>query len=394
YFNLALPLHFLKMKKGLFALAIGAFGIGVTEFSMMGMLEDVAAYLQISIPKAGHLISIYALGVVVGAPLLVLFSSKYSPKKLLISLMVLFALFNGLTALVPNYHLFLLGRFLSGLPHGAFFGVGTIVASKIAEKGKEARSISYMFTGLTVANLLGVPFATFIGHHVSWRWSFLGISLIGILAVILITLWIPNYLQADTSISVKKQLNYFRRLQSWWLIAIISIGTGAMFAWISYISPMMTQSAGFSKDIVPRFMILAGFGMFVGNLLGGRLADIIPPSKVTFYVFILLCFSLITVYFSIHYKPMAILMTFVTGTVAFTIGSPIQLMLIQSGKGSEIIAAASGQASFNIGNALGAFLGGLPIAANYSMHSPQLVGASLSILGSILVYFYFKAYDI
>lgn len=380
------------MKKGLLALALGGFGIGVTEFSMMGMLEDIANYLQISIPEAGHLISVYAVGVVVGAPLLVLFSSQVPPKKVLIYLMGLFALFNGLTALAPSYEMFLAGRFFSGLPHGAFFGVSAIVASRMADKGKEAQAISVVFSGLTVANLLGVPLATYVGHHFSWRWTFMGIFTIGLLTMMLIQWWVPA-MTAQKDVSVRNQLKYFKTLRAWWLIAMISIGTGAMFAWISYISPMITQGAGFSKDIVPRFMILAGLGMFVGNILGGKLADRISPAKVTTGVFFSMSLCLLLVFFTIKIPVMVVLMTFVTGVAGFTIGASIQMMLIESGKGAEMIAAASGQASFNIGNAVGAFLGGIPIAMGYTIQSPQLVGASLAFLGFILAYTYLRKYS-
>lgn len=379
------------MKKGLLALAMGGFGIGVTEFSMMGMLEDVAQHLQITIPQAGHLISLYALGVVVGAPLLILFSSQVPPKRLLMILMGLFSLFNGLIALVPSYELFMIGRFFSGLPHGAYFGVASIVASKMATKGKEAQSISMVFTGLTVANLIGVPFATFIGHHFLWRWTFFGVFLIGLLTMICVQLWVPA-IPADKDTSVKSQLGYFKTLRAWWLISMISIGTGAMFAWISYISPIMTQAAGFSKDIVPRFMILAGLGMFFGNILGGVLADKITPAKVAISVFIMMSLCLTTIFFTVHIPWMAVTMTFVTGVVAFTLGSAIQMMLIESGKGAEMIAAASGQASFNMGNAIGAYFGGLPIALGYSIQSPQLVGASLAIIGSFIGFTYWRKY--
>lgn len=379
------------MKKGLFALALGGFGIGVTEFSMMGMLEDVAQYLQISIPEAGHLISLYALGVVVGAPLLILFSSNVPPKRLLMILMALFSLFNGLIALVPNYELFLVGRFFSGLPHGAYFGVASIVAAKMAAKGKEAQSISMVFTGLTVANLIGVPFATYIGHHFLWRWTFLGVFVIGLLTMLTIQLWVPS-IPVDKDTSVKSQLSYFKTLRAWWLIAMISIGTGAMFAWISYISPIMTQAGGFSKDIVPRFMILAGLGMFFGNILGGVLADKITPAKVAISVFLMMSVCLTTIFFTVHTPWMAVTMTFVTGVVAFTLGSAIQMMLIESGKGAEMIAAAAGQASFNMGNALGAYLGGLPIALGYSIQSPQLVGVGLALIGSVIGYTYYMKY--
>lgn len=380
------------MKKGLIALAFGGFGIGVTEFSMMGMLEDVANYLQITIPQAGHLISIYAAGVVVGAPLLVLFSSKVETKRMLMYMMILFTVFNGLTALAPNYEMFLVARFLSGMPHGAFFGVATVAAKRMAVKGKEAQSISMVFLGLTVANLIGVPLATYVGHHLSWRWSFFGIFIIGLITLWMIIRWVPKMSTLE-NVSIRNQLRYFQSLRSWWLIAVVAIGTGSMFAWISYIAPMMTVSGGFSKDIIARFMILAGLGMFSGNILGGILADRIQPAKLIVVVSALISICLVTIYFTIHIPWMAILMTFVTGAVAFSVGASIQMIIIDSGRGVETLAAATGQASFNIGNALGAFLGGIPIALGYSMQSPQLVGAGLALCGSVLSFTYWIKYS-
>lgn len=379
------------MNKGLLALGLGGIGIGITEFSMMGMLEDVAKDLQITIPEAGHLISTYAIGVVVGAPILVLFSAKFPPKKLLIFLMGMFTVFNSLSSIVPNYDMFLMSRFLSGLPHGAFFGVGTIVAARLAAKGKEAQSIAVMFAGLTIANLAGVPLATYIGHHFSWRYTYLLIAAIGILTMLLIQFWVPRF-QAEKDTTIRTQLNYFKSPQSWLLILLISIGTGGLFAWISYIAPMMTKVAGFSETSIPNFMILAGLGMFIGNFAGGKLADSVSPARAAHYIFLSMAVTLLVVYLTVPVKFMAVLMTFITGVVAFSIGSSIQMMLIQSARGAEMIAAATGQASFNIGNAIGAYTGGLPIAWGYGFRSPQLVGVFLALLGAILTYVYIKKY--
>jgi len=379
------------MKKGLVALGLGGLGIGVTEFSMMGMLEDVAKDLSISIPEAGHLISLYALGVVVGAPVLVLFSARFAPKKLLIALMGMFTIFNGLTALSPGYEVFLFARFLSGLPHGAFFGVASIVAARMVERGKDAQAISMVFAGLTVANLLGVPLGTYIGHHYSWRYTFLMIVVIGLITMLAILCWVPA-VSADKNASISRQLVYFKSGRAWLLIALISVGTGGLFAWISYISPMLTQVAGFSKGKMPDFMILAGLGMFVGNIAGGKLADSISPSRAAMLIFIAMSVCLVMVYFTVAYPVAVVIMTFVTGAVAFSIGSSIQMMLIRSAKGAEMIAAAAGQASFNVGNALGAFLGGMPIAMGLSMHTPQLVGAVMALAGATLTFIYRKRY--
>lgn len=378
-----------NMKKSLIALSLGGFGIGITEFSMMGMLEDVAKDLSISIPQAGHLISTYALGVVVGAPLLVLFSAKFEPKKLLIFLMGLFTIFNAISSLSPSYELFLVARFFSGLPHGAFFGVGSIVAAQLANEGKQAQAISIMFSGLTVANLLGVPLGTYIGHHFSWRYTFMMIAAIGILAMTCIHLWIP-FIKSNRDQSIFSQLKYFKTTRSWTLIALIAVGTGGLFAWLSYISPLMTQVAGFSKEYTPYIMVLAGMGMFFGNLMGGKLADTVSPSKAAAIIFTSMSICLLIVYYTVANQYLAIVMTFITGIAAFSVGSPIQMMLIQSANGSEMIAAAAGQASFNIGNAMGAFLGGIPIAMGFGMRSPQLVGAAMALTGALLTLLYIQ----
>ena len=344
-------------KKSLYSLALGGLGIGITEFVMMGILPDVAADLSISIPKAGHLISAYALGVVIGAPLLVVIAGKYPPKNLLIFLMILFTVFNGFSAFAPDYNTLFIARLLAGLPHGAFFGVGSVVASRLADKGKSAQAISVMFAGLTFANVIGVPIGTYIGHHYSWRYTFVIIVLVGIATIFSLKSWLPN-IPANKDRNLMKELSFFKRKEAWLIIAIISIGTGGLFAWFSYIAPLMTEVAGFSSNSISYILILAGTGMVLGNFIGGRLADKISPAKATFVLLLLMACSLLVV-FSVSSNPiLALIMTFVTGTIAFSVGSPIQMLMINTAKGSEMLAASASQASFNIGNALGAFLGG------------------------------------
>lgn len=202
----------------------------------MGLLPDVAIDLGISIPKAGHLISAYALGVVIGAPLLIAIAGKYPPKQLLIFLMVLFTIFNGFSAFAPNYTTLFIARLLAGLPHGAFFGVGSVVASRIVEKGKEAQAVSIMFAGLTLANVLGVPLGTYIGHHYDWRYTFVIIVLVGIITIFSLQSWLPH-LPADKDRNLRKELGFFKKREAWIIIFMISIGTGGLFAWYSYIAP-------------------------------------------------------------------------------------------------------------------------------------------------------------
>jgi len=377
------------IQKSLIALALGGLAIGMTEFTMMGVLEDFAKDLNISIPEAGNFISIYALGVMVGAPTLIMSTSKYSPKKVLIFFMLLFAIFNALFVIAPSYHTLLIARFLSGLPHGAFFGVGSVVASQLATKGKEAQAIAFMFMGLTVANLVGVPLGTWLGQILNWRYTFAIIATLGFVTMLAVQLWVPNIENSNKG-SLTQQLSFFKKWQAWVLITMISIGTAGLFAWISYISPLMTNVAQLNKDQIPIIMILIGLGMFFGNLIGGKIADSLSPNKATIISFSAMVVSLIVVYFTSEIKIMAYIMSFITGLIAFTIGSPIQMMLINNAKGSETLAAAAGQASFNIGNALGAFLGGIPILMGLGYNSQLWVGIVMALCGALIAFAFLK----
>lgn len=375
------------MNKSLISLAIGGLAIGMTEFSMMGLLNDFTKDLNISIPQGGHFISIYALGVVIGAPILVMLSNKYPPKKVLMALMLMFTAFHALFIISPEYNTLLVTRFLSGLPHGAFFGVGSVVASQLAKKGKEAQAISVMFTGLTVANLAGVPLSTYIGHHYSWRIAYTIIAVMGIISFISLYFWVPKIpVQVDND--MKQQLSFFKTKKAWILVTMISIGTGGLFAWISYISPMMIELAQIQQQKIPLIMTLVGLGMVLGNLIGGKIADTFSPTKAVIISFTAMAICLIIVYATVHIQWIAYVMSFITGLVAFTIGSPLQMMLIRNAKGSEMLAASAGQASFNIGNALGAFLGGLPIAYGFAINSPQLVGAGMAFSGALIAMYF------
>jgi len=369
------------VKKNIIPLTLGGLGIGTTEFVMMGMLPDVARDFNISIPEAGYLISAYALGVVIGAPLLVAVSSNFAPKKILWVLMLMFTVFNAFSAFAPDNITLLISRFLSGLPHGAFFGVGSVVASRLAEKGKVAQTISMMFAGLTVANLVSVPIGTYIGHEFSWRYTFGMIALIGLVTLLFIHLWLP-VMPVKRSGNIRSELGFFKRREAWLILSITAIGTGGLFAWISYIAPLMTEVSGFGAGTVPYIMILAGLGMVAGNFAGGRLADRVAPVKACMILLLCMATALVTIYFISGNQVLSLVMTFVAGTLSMAIGSPIQVLMIKTAEGSEMLGAAATQAAFNIGNALGAFLGGLPIIMGFGYASPQLVGALMAITGA------------
>ncbi|WP_417265219.1 MFS transporter [Brumimicrobium sp.] len=378
------------MNKGLIALAFGGLAIGMTEFNMMGLLMDIAKDVNISIPKASNLIGLYALGVVVGAPTLVIATANVPPKKVLIYLMLMFFLFNGIFSMAPNSWSLYISRFVSGLPHGAFFGVGSVVAAKLAKPGREAQAIAAMFTGMTLANLAGIPLGTYVGHHFSWRITYGVISLLGLVTAVSIYFWLPVI--EKPTINIRKQMNYFGRKEAWLIIAVISIGTGGLFAWISYIGPLVTKVSGVNEGNVPIIMFLVGLGMFIGNLIGGKLADTVIPTKAAMYSFMAMALVLVFGYFISSVEWAAYPMAFLTGAVAFSIGSSLQMMLINSAEGAETLAASAGQAAFNIGNSIGAYFGAIPIGLGLAYNTPMLVGAGLAFTGSVLAFVYLIKY--
>lgn len=371
------------MKKALLALSFGGLTIGITEFVMMGLLPDIAKDLSVSIPTAGYLISAYALGVVIGAPTLVLMARNYPPKNILLMLAAMLTIFNAVSIIAPNYNLLLVSRLFSGLPHGAFFGVGAVVASKLAQKGKEAQAISIMFAGLTFANLIGVPLATYIGHEFSWRYSFALVAAIGLITFIALYFWMP-VLPANKPETIKSQLVFFTRARAWYIIAITSIGFGGLFCWISYIAPLLIKISGFSPESVSYILILAGFGMVVGNFLGAKLADLYSPAKTLLILLVLMALDLTLVLFTSSNQWVSLTLVFFTGCISFSVVAPIQMLMIQTAVGAEMIASAALQASFNIGNALGAFLGGIPLVMGYSFASPNFVGLLMSLVGALI----------
>lgn len=371
------------MKKSLIALSLGGLTIGITEFVMMGLLPDIALDMKVSIPVAGYLISSYALGVVIGAPLLVILGRNFAPKKMLLILALMLTVFNALSIIAPTYNFLFASRFLSGLPHGAFFGVGAVVASRLADKGKEAQAIAIMFSGLTLANLIGVPIGTYIGHHFIWRYTFVLIAVVGLLTFLFIYLWMPN-LEKSNTVNMKTQLKFFQQIDAWLIIGITAIGFGGLFAWISYIAPLLTNVSKFSPEDVSYILILAGFGMVVGNFAGGKLADKFSPAPTTLALLFVMSVDLVLVYFFSFNQYASLFLTFLTGAISFSVIAPIQMLMIRTAKDAEMIASASLQGSFNIGNALGAFLGGLPLVAGYSYASPNLIGVGMSIIGMII----------
>ncbi len=370
-------------KKALFALAIGGFGIGLTEFVIMGILTEVSGALHISIPEAGHFIAAYALGVVVGAPLLTSLGSKISAKKMLFLLMIWFTVFNTFSGLATGYTSLLFLRFLSGIPHGAFFGIGAVVATKLSKPGKSAQAIAIMFSGLTVANVLGVPLGTYLGQQFSWSVSFYLVGLVGLMALGSIYMWMPNFEieEAEKKVSVSQGL---KNRELWALIALTTIGTGGFFAWYSYVAPLITEVAGLPQHFVGYAMMLAGLGMVFGNFLGAKMAEWFSPLKAVILSLSVMAIILV-VNMLIATNPYVLMgLTFLIGVVSFTVSTPIQMAIINTAKGSEMLGSSMNQSAFNMGNASGAYLAGLPIAFGYGIIYSSLVGAALASFGVII----------
>lgn len=374
------------IKKSLLPLALGGFGIGMTEFVIMGILPDVAAGLHITIPQAGHLITAYALGVVIGAPTLVSLLAHRPPRSVLMWFMALFTLFNAMSAFAPNYDVMLLSRFMAGLPHGAFFGVGAVVARQLADEGKVAAALATMFTGLTLANVFGVPAGTWLGHNLSWRAVFLVVAAIGLLTVFALRRLVPP-IAANARTSLRQDLRIFRSRALWLALAITSIGTGGFFAFFSYIAPLLTRVTGIAPATIPLVMTVVGIGMTVGVLLGGRLADRMAPLRAVLLllcgmVVLLVCNGLLA-----GSQPAMLVLAFLTGANALALGPPIQMLLIAHSRAAEMLGSSLGQSGFNVGNALGAFLGGIPLSLGFSYVAPQWVAAGLALAGVLLSLF-------
>ena len=344
------------MKKGLFALALGTFTLGIAEFIIEGILTDVAHNMNVSIPQAGHLISIYALGVCAGAFSLILMH-KYRPKNILLFLTSLVILGAVIATIAPSYWLLLCARFIQGLPHGAYFGTATIVAVKMAKEGKGTKAVAMMCAGMPFANLLGVPLGTFLSHTISWRVPFLISVALGVITLYMIYKWVPD-VEALPNKGMKAQFRFMRHLAPWLIIAATFLGNGGILCWFSYISPLLQMNGGFHAASISVLMILAGLGMVVGNQVSALLADRFKPGRFTCYLQFLAAAALLATFFLSHIGWVSAAMMFISCACLFGIGSPEQFLIVKHSEGGEMLGGCCIQAAFNLGNALGAFLGG------------------------------------
>ncbi|MFE7244587.1 MFS transporter [Streptomyces sp. NPDC057580] len=376
------------MPLALLALAIGAFGIGTTEFVIMGVLPQVAGDFGVTIPTAGWLVSGYALGVVIGAPLLTVLGAKVSRKKMLMFLMALFVIGNSLSALAPSFGLMLAGRVVASLAHGAFFGIGSVVAADLVAPEKKASAISLMFMGLTVANIVGVPGGTSIGQAAGWRVTFLIVAALGVIGFLGVAKLVPEMGRPKTQ-DVRSEFAAFKNVQVWLAMAMTVLGYGGVFAAITYITPMMTEVAGYTEGAVTWLLVLFGIGMFLGNLLGGKFADRkLMPMLFTSLAGLSAALLLFTA--TAHNKVPAAITLSLIGALGFATVPPLQKWVLDQASAAPTLASAANIGAFNLGNALAAWLGGIVIAAGLGYTSPNWVGALLS--GTALLLAFVAAY--
>jgi MFS transporter, DHA1 family, inner membrane transport protein len=362
-----------------FALAVGGFGIGTTEFVAMGLLPDIAASLHVTEPIAGHVISAYALGVVIGAPVIASLTARLPRKALLLGLIAVFTLGNLASVLAPTYGTLMAARFVSGIPHGAFFGVAAMVAGHLMGPKNRAKAVAHVMTGLTIATVLGVPIASWLGQGLGWRSAFGLVVVIGIVTLTALWHWLPD-LSAMHVTSPLTELSALRRPQVWLALLIGMVGFGGMFAVYTYVSTTLTDVSGLALGLVPLGLMIFGLGMVVGNLVGGKMADISVVGGL--YASITTLGVVLALFVVAARNPWtAMLGLFLIGAAGSAIAPALQTRLMDVAHGAKTLAAALNHSALNIANATGAWLGGVVIAAGYGYTAPAATGAVLAAAG-------------
>ncbi|MDO3635485.1 MFS transporter [Mycolicibacterium arseniciresistens] len=366
-----------------FALALGGFGIGTTEFVAMGLLPDMASSLGITEPTAGHVISAYALGVVVGAPLITALTARMNRRTLLLGLMTVFTLGNLITVVAPTYGTLMAARFVAGLPHGAFFGIAALVAAHLMGPKNRAKAVAHVMTGLTLATVLGVPMASWLGQWLGWRAAFALVVGIGALTVTALWFWLPT-LRSMHATSPMTELGALRRVQVWLALLIGMVGFGGMFAVYTYVATTMTDVAGLSRGLVPLALMMFGLGMVVGNFVGGWAADrsvirALYASIGTLAVVLALFVA------AAHHPVTALIGLFAVGAAGSAVAPALQTRLMDVAHGAQSLAAALNHSALNIANATGAWVGGLVIAGGYGYTAPAAAGAAMAVAGLVVL---------
>lgn len=368
------------MRKPLLALAVSAFGIGTSEYIIMGLLPDLAHTLQVSIPKAGILVSGYALSVTLGSPLIALALSRMDRKRALLILMGMFIGGNALCALAPTFLLLLIARILTALCHGAFFGIGSIMAFHLVPRSERAQAITLMFSGLTLANVLGVPAGTALGQAFGWRFAFWALVPVGLIAGLGLWRMVPH--QAPENMELKHEFRAALRPQVQLVLTLSTLCSVSLFCVFTYIAPILEQITRLSPTSVSKVLVVFGVGITVGNLLGGRLSDWKQMPVLIGGIMLLIVILLVMPFLVLSLTP-AVVMIFVWGCVHFATGSPLQARIVEQAKGAPNLASTLNQGAFNLGNALGASLGGVMLTEGISYR--YLPWGSAAIAGVALL---------
>lgn len=375
------------MKKVIFSLALGTFGLGMAEFGIMGVLTELARDVGITIPAAGHMISFYAFGVVLGAPIIAIFSSRFSLKNILLFLVTLCVLGNAIFPLSSSYLMLAIGRLVSGFPHGAFFGVGAIILTKLARPGKVTAAVAGMISGMTVANLVGIPVGTWLSQAFSWRYTFLLIAIFNIAVIVSIAFWVPN-IRDEAKGKLREQFQFLKSPAPWLIFSATMFGNAGVFAWFSYVKPYMMYISGFSEGLMTFIMMLAGLGMVLGNLLSGRISGRYTPLRIAVVTDFVIVLALVLLFFVGDMKAASLAFAFICCAGLFALSAPLQILLLQNAKGGELLGAAGGQMAFNLGSAVGAYCGGMMLTLGFAYNYVTIPAAllSFSAMSSLLLY--------
>ncbi len=377
----------MKLSPALLALAAAAFGIGTTEFVIMGLLPEIGSSLGVSIPQAGQLVSGYALSVTIGSPIMAVLMGRFPRRQSLLALMAIFVLGNVLCAIAGSYDTLMAARVFTALAHGTFFGIGAVVAADIVPKHQRAVAISLMFTGLTLANVLGVPLGTLLGQAYGWRMTFWAVSAIGVLAFAALLLWVPAVRQGRR-MRLRRELAAIGHPQVLLAMGTSALCSAALFSVFTYITPLLEKVTGISPHGVSIALLLFGVGITLGNLAGGRAADWRIMTAIIVTLCALIIVQALFTWTSVSPVP-AVITMMLWGALAFGVGSPLQMRVVDQARAAPSLASTLNQSAFNLGNALGAFCGGLLVSAGISYRALPWLGASLSTLalGTILCAF-------
>lgn len=366
------------LPAALWALTISAFAIGTTEFVIVGLLPTVAKDLQISLPSAGLLVSLYAIGVAIGAPILTALTSRIPRKKLLVLLMILFIIGNGLASIAPGFYSLVIARIITGFAHGVFFSIGSTIAAALVPAEKRASAISIMFAGLTVAIVTGVPLGTFIGQHFGWQATFVGVALLGIIGLISSMILVPSDLKNEAPASLKSQIKVITNKRLLLTFLMTTLGYGGTFVVFTYLSPILQEITGLSEAVVSLILLLYGIAIAIGNIVGGRVSNT-NPIKALLWMFSLQAIVLLIFTFTAPHPILSIATLFLMGGLSFATVPGLQLQVVQISEkylpGTEDVASAFNIAAFNIGIAIGAYAGGLIVASPLGLTSTPWIGA-------------------